>query len=279
MEQRIIQGLPPSFHQTFLPERRNLSALLKIAAENFKGSIESISEKTSIPTGKSSGKVKPHIQYAEAMGLIDCTSEGSGEYSLSLTSFGKLVLIEDLGLQEELTQILLHLMMCRPIGGSSVWHTLFGKSRVSLGQKFSIEDATAFINRSLGPSKSIPGPIFSTYKEQSSLAKSNQLSIAQNYVTRNHLPTNPDYYWGYIYCWLFSWENVALTDQQIVFSGLEAKSGFFEITGWNQIQIDNYLSWAENHQIVKVDRATGEVLLLRTVLSSVLISKIYSELI
>lgn len=62
--------LPVTFHQSFIPERAYISALLKYAARAKEGTDQEISAETGIPTGQSSGKVPAMIDYARGMGLI-----------------------------------------------------------------------------------------------------------------------------------------------------------------------------------------------------------------
>lgn len=60
---------------TFLPERLYLTQLMKYASNEYSGSLFEISEETGIPTGESTGKVKPHIDYAVGMGILQYALE------------------------------------------------------------------------------------------------------------------------------------------------------------------------------------------------------------
>ena len=279
MARRVVDGLPPSFHQSFLPERRHLSSILRLASTAFDGTVEAIAVASGIPTGKSSGKVVPHIKYAKAMGLLESSNANSGLYSLRLSPLGMEVQKEDTALHEFITQLMAHLMLGRAIGGAMVWHVMFGESSVSLGQQFSIEAATSFISSKLGRNSSIPGPLFSTYREESSLARSSMLSFEPGKVTRVPLPSNSENFWGIAFCWLSHWEASAPEDQQLALSRLEAATGFQEISGWTALQYDAFLSLAEDRSVARVDRQTGEPLVLRTASSRDLLSRIYSELV
>lgn len=62
-----------NFHKTFSPQDSYITKILELAKENFIGSKEEISEETGIPTGKTSGKVVPHILYTQYMGLTTHT--------------------------------------------------------------------------------------------------------------------------------------------------------------------------------------------------------------
>ena len=277
MGHHIIKGLAPSFHQSFLPERRHLASLLDAASHGLTGAVEAISEHTGIPTGKSSGKVVPHLKYAQAMGLINVTVAAAGVYELKQTCLGKAVLAEDPLLNETLTQLVLHLMLSRP-GGASVWHSLFGRSRVALGRHFSPEEATKFLNRKFGNSTSIPGPLVSTYRENASLARTAMLSVEKNLLTRGSLPPVSENFLGYAYCWLHSWEQEAPNDQQLPSSQLEVFTAFEELAGWDRQQLDEFLSWMVDHRILKIDRQTGVPLLMKTVKSAEIALQIYSDL-
>jgi len=113
-----------NFPMTFFCERQSISKLLNLAERNYSGSIQKISDDTGIPTGKSSGKVKPHIDYATGMGLINPGFD-KGIYYLTLTSFGKIVQKSDPFLDLPITQWLAHANMCDPIDGANSWVKIF----------------------------------------------------------------------------------------------------------------------------------------------------------
>lgn len=271
------KSLPPSFHQSFMPERRHLSSLLALAARQFTGTLEVISEATGIPTGKSSGKVLPHLRYAECMGMLVVRADGNGIYTINITPLGSLIVAEDPLLHEAVTQLILHLMLSRPCG-ASVWHALFGRSRVALGRQFSPEAATTYLTAELGNSTSIPGPLFSTYREESSLARTGVLNVEKAQLSRSPLPLVSEYFFGYAYCWLRSWEELAPHDQQKPTNELEQMTRFEEMTGWTASQFESFLSWCSDHHIIRVDRQTGVPLIMKLATSNEVISKIYSEL-
>ena len=278
MQQRIIQGLPLSFHLSFFPERRHLAALLKLTVQDFSGAVEEIAAKTGIPTGKKSGKVIPHLKYASAMGLIAEPSSGNGQFALRPTDLGRLMLAEDPMLHEPLTQLILHLMLSRPIGGAVSWHVLFGRTRLALGRTMSVDTAVTWLAKELGSSTSLPGPLFSTYREEASLARTAMLVVEKNTLTRGSLPALEDYYWGYAYCWLSYWEQTASAAQQLSLSELEAACGFVEVSGWNEAGFEDFLSWATEQGIVRIDRQTGTTLVMKTKCSADLVDRIYAEM-
>ena len=88
-----------NFHQTFKPECQYISSLLDIADDSTWRSVKDISGITGIPQGISSGKVEPHISYAEYMGLVK-SERREKRIKLSRTNLGKIIYMEDPGFQE-----------------------------------------------------------------------------------------------------------------------------------------------------------------------------------
>ena len=137
-----MQPLPLNFPQDFLPERRLLSRLLPFAGAGGSGDKVQIGAQTGIPTGASTGKVEPMIQYARGMGLLQAT-RAAGRWQLALTELGKMVMANDPYLSQPVTLWLLHLMLCRRHGLSipatgiaDAWFALFAEGGLRLGNDF-----------------------------------------------------------------------------------------------------------------------------------------------
>ena len=113
-----------NFHKTFAPQDSYLSKILELASEQYIGTKEDISEVTGIPTGKTSGKVVPHILYAYYMGLIYYKFERGG-YTLSLTPLGKLVRENDKYLFEDITKMICHYSLCDEYTGANIWSFVY----------------------------------------------------------------------------------------------------------------------------------------------------------
>ena len=105
-----------NFHMTFPPTPAYIGCLLKIADGRVR-TVAEIAEETGIPEGASSGKVRPHIQYASYMGLLNSSD-------FTRTPLGKIVYLEDCMLTEKLTQMLCHVNMISPTG-APMWRYLF----------------------------------------------------------------------------------------------------------------------------------------------------------
>ena len=114
--------LPRNFHRTFKPERQYINQMLKYAASGQEGDYPAIGSATGIPTGSSSGKVPAILDYCRGMGLVRLVGqERSAVKKPELTSFGRVVLLEDPYLKAAVSQWIAHMNLCSPITGGDVW--------------------------------------------------------------------------------------------------------------------------------------------------------------
>lgn len=112
------------FHEDFKLQINYLSEILELASQNYCGSKYEISNLTGIPTGKSSGKVEPHIRYLKFMGLINAEVV-NGKYQLYLTKLGKVVYESDRYIMKDITKKLMHYNMTRKGKGAPQWSFFF----------------------------------------------------------------------------------------------------------------------------------------------------------
>ena len=127
-----------NFHKTFSPQDSYITKILELAKVNYSGSKEEISEETGIPTGKTSGKVVPHILYSQYMGLTSHTLS-KGKYTLELTDLGKLVLENDKYLFEDITRLICHYNICDDVSGAYMWSFIYNGLPVMLNETMSEE--------------------------------------------------------------------------------------------------------------------------------------------
>ena len=129
--------LPRNFHKTFKPERQYIAAMLRYAAAGKEGDYQAIAADTGIPTGTSSGKVPAILDYCRGMGLLRLSgADRSAIKRPELTSFGRMVLLEDPFLKTAISQWIAHLNLCSPLTGADVWYQLFFVGTQALGKSF-----------------------------------------------------------------------------------------------------------------------------------------------
>lgn len=138
MKEIIFSYDSVNFHKTFSPQDSYITKILELANNNYTGSKEEISEETGIPTGKTSGKVVPHILYAQYMGLTTHTLS-KGKYTLELTDLGKTVLKNDKYLFEDISRLICHYNICDEDTGAYLWSFIYSRLLIMLDENMSEE--------------------------------------------------------------------------------------------------------------------------------------------
>lgn len=247
--------LPVNFHKTFIPERRLLAALLDYAALGKQGSLKEMSQETGIPMGKSSGKMPAILDYAQGMGLIEEESDkGSNTKSLNLTSFGRIVYMEDRFLGEEMMQWLAHMNMCRSDIGAKTWHAVYAVGRRTLGAAFSKRQLEDYLISVCGPGKDRTGPMILMYTEDAAFARAGVLSISADELNRKKAPISDAYALPYSAHVLSLLEAYFPGQQQVTFSDFNNKTLWFDICLWNQTDIEDMFLLMERKGYLTVDR-------------------------
>lgn len=247
--------LARNFHKTFVPERRYLHAILKFAARGGKGDIEQIAEETGIPTGKSSGKVGPSLDYCRGMGLIWVPKTRSSAKSPELTPFGRVALLEDPFLKEPLTQWIAHLRLCDVEDGAEIWYQTFFRGSARLGVQFSRESLDEWLASSCDTTGGgLIGPLVRMYEDEAAFKSCGVLSESMGTVTRRGAPIDNAMALGYG-AWLVSMmESITEAGTQVTITELEARRGWRTVAGWNLAEAQRVLELVERNGILTVDR-------------------------
>jgi hypothetical protein len=272
--------LPINFHQTFIPERRYITALLQYAAGEKQGTDREISESTGIPTGQSSGKVPAIINYSLGMGLIHLEKgDGSKQRRPVLTDFGRIVLLEDNTLSEPLTQWLAHLNLCRSNGGAEIWHYTFGIGRDILGSEFSESELNDYLNHIFGKKKkSHIGPMLRTYEEHAGLEIANVFERKKSLIIRSPAPLLSGFVPGYSAFILNLWDLHFPGDRQLTLTDFEKETFWQRISGWSDRQTEIALEMMQQEGAVDVDRQMRPWVLTRMADAKNFWRKLYDKL-
>jgi len=275
-----MNRLPINFHQTFVPERKYIAALLQYAAGGNQGTDQEISIETGIPVGKSSGKVPAIISYSSGMGLIDVIQgDGQGKKRPTLTDFGRIALLEDVTLSESLSQWMAHLHLCRAIGGSEVWYQVFGPGRDVLGMEFSESDLDGYLNSILGrKSKTHIGPLIRTYEEQAAFKESDILRRDSSVITRSRAPLLDGYVSCYSAFFLSLWERQLPEERQMTLTDFESQNYFQRICGWTAPQFETAIEMIQHAGAVDVDRQMRPWVITRQSDSNSFWRRLYDDL-
>jgi hypothetical protein len=278
---KIVQNrLPRNFHKTFIPERQYIHAMLRFAAKGGSGDVQTISIETGIPTGASSGKVAPIIDYCRGMGLIYLDEGRSAVKKPQLTHFGRAVLLEDPFLKEPLTQWLAHFHLCDMRSGAEIWYQTFLGGSARLGMEFRRDTLEEWLASACNvPKGGLIGPLVRMYEDASSFHACGALAEEAGKITRRAAPVKEYMALGYG-AWIVSkMETIAKKGAQVTVTELEEKCGWRTIAAWNLMEAQRVLELVERKGVFTVDRLMTPWILKAKDTATNSWRRIYSDLI
>ena len=272
----MAQGININFHQTFRPEKQYITAILEIAEDPTYRSIQDISSLTGIPTGKSSGKVEPHINYAAYMGLITYDKKDA-EYSLSRTTLGEIVYAEDPGLQESLTILLCHGMIQRSEAGAPLWSTVFKKILPRYKRGISKDMLIKELNFTIDAKVTVKNiaPFYGSY--DSFFDSIGVLADAGDTIEISSVQYNREFLYVYAIILLEYWKE-AYPDQDEITSDQLRELHFGDVFGWDTQEEYEVLEHLADKGILRLNRQLVPYTILKMAESGDLADKLYSEL-
>lgn len=265
-----------NFHQTFRPEKQYIAAILELAGDNEAHTVKDISSLTGIPSGESSGKVEPHIIYANFMGLIEYEKK-DGMYSLSRTALGENVYVEDPGLQENLTVMLCHCMMQRTVAGAPLWSKIFKTVlpmyKTGIKKDMLLKELEALFDGKV-TTKNI-APFFGSYDT----FFDSICLLQENGELVNIQPVQYDkeYIYVYAYTLLSYWDEIFPGQDEITSIQLEDLC-FGKVFGWDAQEEYQVLEHLSDYGVIRMNRQLMPYTLLKLTEKDDLIEKLYSEL-
>ena len=274
--------LPRNFHNTFIPERRYIQSMLQFASNGKSGDSQSMALATGIPTGNSSGKVIPTLDYCRGMGLISLpvASIRNAIKEPQLTPFGRIVFIEDPFMKEEVTQWIAHLNLCGPLSGADIWHQLFFRGTQALGSSFQRSQLEEYFKGIYGAQKgNLIGPLVRMYNDPAAFASCGVLREEKSMICRVTPPIRDEYSWGYGAWILSAIEQFFPQATEITVTELDRAAGWKTIPGWGIDEAQQVLRLLERKGILAVDRHMDPWLLRLTGNSGNLWAKVYDDLI
>ena len=273
--------LPRNFHSTFAPERRYISEMLRFAAGGNSGDYQEIAQMTGIPTGKSSGKVQPTLDYCRGMGLITLDPRTrTAVKSPELTPFGRIVLLEDLRMSDALTQWIAHFNLCRRNMGADAWYHVFMRGRHTLGMQFERQQLNNYLVDIYGTAaRNLIGPMIRMYQEDASFRRVGVLLDTDNTIERVPAPVAAEYANAYA-AWMLSLMEAHFPKTvQVTVTELDRVCGWQSIPGWSDAQAQKVLSLIEAKGPIGVDRQMQPWIVRRAGVSEHWWTRLYEDLI
>ena len=272
--------LSRNFHKTFIPERQYIHTMLQFASTGKDGDYQLIASETGIPMGASSGKAPAILDYCRGMGLVILTNQArSAVKSPRLTPFGRVVLLEDPYLKEEVTQWIAHLNLCGPLTGADVWHQVFFRGTQTLGNSFQRASLEEYLrNVYAAQNGKLIGPLVRMYEDSSSFASCGALNESGNMIKRISPPIIDEYAWGYG-AWIVDGINTFFPGVgQITVTELDRCAGWRTIPGWSIDEFQQVLGLIERKGIIEVDRHMNPWILQRAKKAQGLWARVYDDL-
>ncbi|WP_409967435.1 hypothetical protein RFF05_12675 [Bengtsoniella intestinalis] len=262
-----------NFHQTFPPTKDFISRLFSICALDMPLNKEEISNRTGIPTGKSSGKVAPHISYAVYMGILEDTKK-EGKHHLMLTPLGQEIQLQDPGMQEVVTLLLCHAHLASSFGGATLWAHLFkqilpkypnGVSAIALQDELDKLSTT--------PVKT--GPFFSSYSDM--FAPLQLLTQDSKSIRLSKAMLDEEALYVYAYALFYEWEQTFPAQAEITAAELPALK-IAETFGWSDETLYQLLELLAEKGILRFNRQLAPFTILKMHTANDMIPHLYSLL-
>jgi hypothetical protein len=267
-----------NFHQSFAPELEAISRIVSLA-DSDAGFLtkEEISEKTMIPTGKSSGKVEPHIYYAAAMRLISFEKVDK-KYECKLTSLGRQVLLEDPYLVENTSKLLLHAFLADKYSAATLWSYLFTEFIPKVMPNFNDELIQNAIERRFSSNVNLT-PFRTCYNSDLSLGEIGLIKLEdKGYEVEPHRISRENMYlYGYLL--LIKWEEILADRSEITFNEITDILFFGKPFLWRERQLSDALDLMQDAGLIKVNAQLSPITIIKNQNSSYCLDKMYSLLI
>lgn len=262
------------FHESFAPDLKYISKILELAQECYEGEILEISKITGIPSGVSSGKVKPSIIYASYMGLIDYEVENC-IYKLSSTDLGKIIFTEDPFLMEKVTKSIMNYNLTDKNLGAPQWCYLFKvySGNRSIAKSDLKRDMEIYFNKN----NIEMGPIIGTYKNDFSDLK--LIDEISDNIVFNKCSVLIENIYVYGYTLLKTWEELYPDRKEITILDVLNDMKWGIPYGFDYDKVLEALELLEEYRIIKLNKQLSPLTIIKLENSDDIKFDLYSMLI
>lgn len=277
-----------NFAMTFPPQKSIIIGLLRIADGINEYSLSEISSCTGIPDGKSTGKVKPSIDYAVSMGLLNAETK-NGLYILKRTPLAEIIVLEDFGLTEDITLQVLNYFLSSNSIGCIPWNLIVRNAIILQGDTVDNCALSDKLEREFGKDKKqqkrVTTPFRSAHKDffQSINFVSED---GDNKIKINRLPVNKRFIFMYAYSLLFDWEKLLInknehtekSHNEIGFDDIIFKIQWGAGFHWDEKTVFEVLELMAEKNIIKLNKQLVPMTVIRNIESKDVLPKIFSLL-
>lgn len=263
-----------NFHQTFPPDVNMISRLLTSDVFEVALTKEEISQRTGIPTGKSSGKVEPHIKYAEYMGLLQ-DSFKDGKHTLIMTPLGRAICSEDPSLTEKVSILTCYLRITSLNGGAPLWETIIAE--ILPRNRFQITEPA--LRDTLLKETDVAinfGPFFSSFDDAffSSLQILDRSKDAIRIIKQRY---DSEMIFSYTYAFFREWEFRYPDRDELTADEIE-KFLLPGVLGWQSQDFYSIMEYMQEKKLLVFNRQLVPYTITRFFNSEAIIPRLYDEL-
>lgn len=265
-----------NFAMTFSPAKELIINLMRVADGEERDEKE-ICEFTAMPGGESSGKLRPQLDYAQSMGLLQYTY-AKKKYIISKTSLGEKIYDEDFSLDEDMTLELLNYNMSSSTNGTLVWNLLVRKllsSKVTsystiynyFEAKYEKDEKSA--RRIVTPYKSSQNGFF----EQIGF-----LNDEQDGLRIRPLKINKRYVFMYAYTLFSDWDILFGKESELPFSQISDDIQWGQGFGWNDEETFRALQLCEDYGLIRINKQLVPMTIVKNISKDETLRKLFELL-
>jgi len=266
-----------NFHRTFPPEREPIGRLLLLADDMSFMTKEEIFSATGIPTGKSSGKVIPHIRYAEFMGLLQVERQ-RGKLRLRRTRVGEFVAAKDPYLTETVSQLLCHYHLTSS-SGAPLWRFVVREYVRIHGPNVHRADVQRSSQTRFGINVNL-SPFVSCYTRPTSFGSLGLLRVSSDKQTWSFCahPYHGSLRYLYAYTLLSEWDQLDSNNPEITIHDVTQRLQWGAAFCWDSSEVLEVLSGLQDLGAIKLNRQLEPVTVIRTADTDMVLERLYTLL-
>lgn len=252
-----------NFAMTFSPSKDLIINLLRVA-DGEERDADEISEYTAMPGGDSSGKLRPQLDYARAMGVLEYSYDKK-KYIIRKTALGETLYDEDFSFDEKITLQLLNYNMSSKTNGTLVWNLLTRK--ILSSKPTSYVTIYNFLEAKYEKDEKSSKRIFTPYKsaQKSFFQVLNFIEDSDNEIKIKPLKIDKRHAYMYAYTLLNDWEILFPKESEITFFQLSDEIEWGQGFGWDEEDTFIALQLCEEYGAIRINKQLVPMTIVRNI--------------
>lgn len=271
----MIESL--NFAMDFPADKDLIINLMRIA-DGEEREKELVNEYAGMPGGKSTGKLEPHLNYAQAMGLLEFT-KSKGNFTITKTKLGEKVEEEDFSLTEGLTLEVINYNLSSNTIGTLGWNILIRK--ILSAKSTSIETIYNLFETKYEKDEKAARKIITPFKSMQNgfFQELNFLDTSsQNEMKIKGCRINKKHVYMYAYTLFSDWDVLFSNAPEITFADINEILQWGQGFGWNEEETFKALQLCEEYGLLKINKQLVPMTVVRNASTEDALRKLYDLL-